>query len=238
MTSIRRCLSISLLLMFCGVTMLAQNVANTDSVVPGMIKFSGTLTDINHKPLTGTVGVTFSLYKEQTGGSPLWIETQNVEADKNGHYSVLLGSASAHGIAADAFVAGEARWLGVQPSDQSEQPRIMLASVPYAMKAHDAETINGLPASAFVLAAPAAGGVPSSTATSVSEGVPPAATITGSGAAGFLPDFTGAATIGNSAVFQAGSSPTAKIGINTSTPAAALDVAGTTNFRGLLTLPS
>jgi hypothetical protein len=28
----------------------------------------------------------------------------------------------------------------------------MLASVPYAMKAHDAETINGLPASAFVLA--------------------------------------------------------------------------------------
>ena len=238
MTSIRRCLSISLLLMFCGVTMLAQNVANTDSVVPGMIKFAGTLTDIDHKPLTGIVGVTFSLYKEQTGGSPLWMETQNVDLDKNGHYSVLLGSASAHGIPADAFVAGEARWLGVQPSDQSEQPRVMLASVPYAMKAHDAETINGLPASAFVLAGPAASGTPSSTPTNVTESAAAAATITGSGTAGFLPHFTGAATIGNSAVFQTGSSPTAKIGINTNAPGAALDVAGSTNLRGSLTLPS
>ena len=134
-----------------------------------MIKFSGTLTDIDHKPLTGTVGVTFSLYKEQTGGAPLWMETQNIKADKNGRYSALLGSASAHGIPTDAFVAGEARWLGVQPSGQSEQPRVMLASVPYAMKAHDAETINGLPASAFVLASPAATETPSSTATNLSS---------------------------------------------------------------------
>jgi trimeric autotransporter adhesin len=238
MTRTRLCLCISLFLMFCGLTMLAQSVANTDSVVPGMIKFTGTLTDLDHKPLTGTVGVTFLLYKEQTGGAPLWMETQNVEADKNGHYSILLGSASAHGIPADAFVAGEARWLGVQPSGQSEQARVMLASVPYAMKAHDAETINGLPASAFVLASPAASGAPSSTATSVSGSVPPAATITGTGTAGFLPDFTGAATIGNSAVFQAGAAPSAKVGINTTTPSAALDVAGTTNLRGSLTLPS
>jgi hypothetical protein len=218
--------------------MLAQNVANTESVVPGMIKFAGTLTDIDHKPLTGIVGVTFSLYKEQTGGSPLWMETQNVDADKNGHYSVLLGSASARGIPADAFVAGEARWLGVQPSDQSEQARVILASVPYAMKAHDAETINGLPASAFVLAGPTASGTPSSAPTNVTESASAASTITGSGTAGFLPHFTGAATIGNSAVFQAGSSPTAKIGINTNAPVSALDVAGTTNLRGSLTLQS
>src|SRR5215467_8340685 len=220
MTSIRRCLSISLLLMFCGVTMLAQNVANTDSVVPGMIKFAGTLTDIDHKPLTGIVGVTFSLYKEQTGGSPLWMETQNVDLDKNGHYSVLLGSASAHGIPADAFVAGEARWLGVQPSDQSEQPRVMLASVPYAMKAHDAETINGLPASAFVLAGPAASGTLSSKPTTITESAAAAAaTITGSGTAGFLPHFTGTATIGNSAVFQAGPLPQPKSGLTPVLPA-------------------
>jgi hypothetical protein len=202
-----------------------------------MIRFSGTLTDIDHKPLTGTVGVTFSLFKEQTEGDPLWMETQNVKADTNGRYSVLLGSASAHGIPTDAFVAGEARWLSVQPSGQSEQPRVMLASVPYAMKAHDAETINGLPASAFVLAGPAATETPSSTATNLS-GALAAATITGSGTAGFLPDFTTATTIGNSAVFQTGSSPTAKIGINTNAPIAALDVAGSTNLRGSLTLPS
>src|SRR5262249_34331665 len=126
-----------------------------DSVIPAMVRFTGTLADADHKPLAGTIGVTFSLYTEQAGGTPLWTETQNVEADKNGHYSVLLGSTTAHGIPADAFMAGEARWLGIQPSGQSEHPRVMLAAVPYAMKAHDAETINGLPASAFVLAAPA-----------------------------------------------------------------------------------
>src|SRR3990170_1578308 len=33
-----------------------------------------------------------------------------------------------------------------------EQPRILLVSVPYALKAADAETLGGKPASAFVLA--------------------------------------------------------------------------------------
>ena len=90
--------------------MMAQRAAR-DSVVPDMVKFTSTLNDINGKPLTGTVGVTFLLYKEQTGGAPLWMETQNVQADKNGHYSVLLGSATSHGLPAEAFAVGEARWL-------------------------------------------------------------------------------------------------------------------------------
>ena len=218
--------------------MLAQSAANSETVIPGMVKFAGALTDLNHKPLTGTVGVTFSLYKEQAGGVPLWTETQNVEADKNGHYSVLLGSTGGHGIPVDAFIAGEARWLAVEPSGQPEQTRVMLASVPYAMKAHDAETINGLPASAFVLAAPAASGPENGAPTNNSPAPAAAGTITGSGSAGFLPDFTAPTQVGNSAVFQSGSSPTAKIGINTITPGAALDVVGSTNFRGSVTLLS
>jgi hypothetical protein len=235
MTRLRLCLFIYLSLIFCWLPLLAQNTTSTDSVVPGMVKFAGTLTE-NHKPVTGAIGVTFSLYKDESGGVPLWTETQNVEADKNGHYAILLGSTSAYGIPAGAFVGGEARWLGVQPSGQSELPRVMLASVPYAVKAHDAETINGLPASAFVLASPAAGGASSSTATNVSGPAATAGGSVGSGTPGFLPDFITATTIGNSAVFQSGSSPTAKIGINTNTPASALDVVGGTNLRGLLTL--
>ena len=34
--------------------------------------------DANGKPLTGIVGVTFYLYRDQQDGSPLWMETQNV----------------------------------------------------------------------------------------------------------------------------------------------------------------
>lgn len=36
--------------------------------VPTMVNFSGSLTDLNGKPLTGIVGVTFALYREQQGG--------------------------------------------------------------------------------------------------------------------------------------------------------------------------
>jgi hypothetical protein len=59
---------------------IAQQSIGTpnNAVVPPLVNFSGTLTDVNGKPLTGVVGVTFSLYKDQDGGAPLWMETQNV----------------------------------------------------------------------------------------------------------------------------------------------------------------
>jgi hypothetical protein len=138
-------------------SLMAQQIATADGVVPSVMKFTGTLSGADGKPLTGTQGVTFLLYKEETGGPPLWIETQNVQADKSGRYSVMLGSATSNGLPAAAFSAGEARWLGVQPSGEAEQPRTLLVSVPYALKALDAETLGGRPASAFMIIAPAAG---------------------------------------------------------------------------------
>jgi hypothetical protein len=231
MTRAAICLSLSVMLLGVSLPGLAQQSA-ANPVVPTMMNFSGSLTDLNGKPLSGIVGVTFSLYNDSQGGAPLWTETQNVQSDKNGHYKAQLGSTSAHGLPTDLFTSGEARWLGVQAQGQEEQPRVMLLSVPYAMKAGDAQTVGGLPASAFVLAAPSnlvGGATPS--AGPVSKASVPALGITGSGTTGFLPKFTGATTIGNSAVFQSSSSP-AKIGINTSTPTANLDVNGSANVRG------
>jgi hypothetical protein len=82
--------------------------------VPTLVNFGGTLTDLNGKPITGVVGVTFALYANEQSLSPLWLETQNVTADKIGHYSVQLGATRSTGLPADIFVAGEARWLGVR----------------------------------------------------------------------------------------------------------------------------
>jgi hypothetical protein len=73
-TSVR--LSVCLLLMCCALPLMAQRAASADSIVPAMVKFTGTLNDVDGKPLTGTVGVTFLLYKEQSGGAPLWMETR------------------------------------------------------------------------------------------------------------------------------------------------------------------
>jgi Chaperone of endosialidase len=189
-----------------------QTVAtNNDMVVPPLVNFSGVLSDIDGEPLTGVVGVGFYLYKEEQGGTPLWAETQNVTANKAGRYTVMLGSTSSQGLPADLFASGEARWLAVQPQGQPEQPRVMLLSVPYALKAVDAQTIGGLPPSAFVLAAPPAANVASATGGSEPASVSPATssatssdvTTTG-GTVDTIPLFTTATNVQNSLLTQTG----------------------------------
>jgi trimeric autotransporter adhesin len=86
------------------------------------------------------------------------LETQNIQPDKNGHYTVLLGSTKPEGLPVDLFVSEQARWLGVRPEGQSEPARVLLAAVPYALKAGDAETLGGFSPSAFVLASPSVAG--------------------------------------------------------------------------------
>jgi hypothetical protein len=187
---------------------LAQTSTQTASALPRLVRFGGTAKDLNGSPLIGVVGITFALYSEQTGGASLWLETQNVTADSTGHYAVLLGSTKPDGLPTDLFTSEQARWVGVQISGQAEQARVLLVSAPYALKAGDAETIGGLPPSAFVLAAPGnSGGViaNSSGVTESSASVPPPAssdvTTTG-GAVNAIPLFSTATNIQNSILTQ------------------------------------
>jgi hypothetical protein len=236
------CMSISGLLLAQSQTAPAPTPSAKSSVVPNLVRFSGTASDLNSKAISGVVGITFALYKDQQGGAPLWLEMQNVSADKNGHYSISLGATKTQGVPAELFTLGEAKWLGVQVEGQAEQARVLLLSVPYALKAADAETIGGLPPSAFVLAAPAsstasaAGNAASST--TPASAPPPNAAVTGKGTVNFLPLWDTASDIVSSVVFQSGSGATAKIGINTAAPATTLDVKGTSTFRGALALPA
>ena len=239
-------LSLCVLLACSVLPSLALQGATTTSgansaVVPPLVNFSGLLTDQNGKPLSGLVGVTFALYKEVQGGAPLWQETQNVQADKIGHYSVVLGSTASRGIPATLFASGEARWVGVQPQGQPEQPRVLMMSVPYAMKAVDAETIAGLPPSAFVrAAAPTTSAEQSETTTSKTASADPlSANISGAGVQNYVPlwmDNNG--TLGDSIVYQSGTGSKAKLGINTTNPASMLDIKGGSTVRGLFALPA
>jgi Chaperone of endosialidase len=245
------CARLALILCLAGITSIAtaQSAAGTpapstsqpSSVVPQLVRISGTLSDLNGKPLTGVQGVTFALYKDQQGGAPLWLETQSVRADSKGHYSVMLGSTTAEGLPADVFSSGDARWLGVQPASQPEQARVMLLSVPYALKAGDAQTLGGLPPSAFMLSVPVDNAQTADAATANSSTPPPPVatdvTTTG-GTVNTLSLFSTATNIQNSIVTQTGAGETGKIGINTGAPGATLDVNGTANVRGSLTLPA
>jgi hypothetical protein len=155
----RRLVSLSILFSLSvglsAIRLPAQTSPATASALPRLVRFGGTAKDLNGNPLTGVVGITFALYSEQSGGAALWLETQNVTADGNGHYTALLGSTKPEGLPAELFTSEQARWVGVQISGQAEQPRLLLVSAPYAFKAGDAETIGGLPPSAFVMANPA-----------------------------------------------------------------------------------
>ena len=196
------------------------------SAVPNLVRYSGTLKDVPGAMPAGTaVGVTFAIYKQQDGGAPVWQETQNVTPDASGQYSVLLGSATASGLPGDLFTQQEQRWMEVQVQGQAEQARVLLVSVPYALKAGDAETFGGRPPSAF-LSAPGAGqnpaaNVSSGTTQDVNSNHP--LTITGSGITNYVPLWTNASTLANSVIYQ---NPSSSIGIGTITPAAKLDVNG------------
>lgn len=210
--------------------------------VPRLVRFGGIIKDATGAVPSGDVTLTFTFYEQQDGGVPLWSETQTVQLTKDGHYSLLLGSTKSDGLPRDLFTSNRARWVAVQPgiAGMNELPRVLLVGVPYAIKAADAETLGGLPASAFLLAntAVANNAAASSDAATNNTIAPPASSVTGTGTTNYLPLWTGSSTLGNSAVFQTGSGSTAKVGIGTTTPASVLDVKGSSIVRGILTLPA
>jgi endosialidase-like protein len=218
----------------------APQESATPDIVPHLVKFSGVVSAGQIPANTSIVGVTVAIYKDQEGGAPLWIETQNASLDSFGHYELMLGATKPGGLPMELFASGEARWVGITLNGEKEQPRVLLLSVPYALKAADAETVGGLPPSAFVLAAPAVSVPVASTATPAapSTQVPLPASVTGAGTADYVPLWTSTSALGNSVLFQSGTGSTAKLGIGTTTPAATLDIKGTEVVRGSLSLPA
>ena len=208
----------ALFLLSCAALPSFAQTTTPASVVPRLVAFTGIVTATNGKPLSSAVAITFSLFAEQQGGSPLWSEIQTVQPDATGHYSVFLGSASPAGLPLELFASGAARWLAVRPDvPAAEDPaRILLVGVPYALKAADADTLGGKPASAFVTAPASVPAVPSQTAaaTLLAPTLAPNASPTGSGTPNYLPLWTTTSNLGNSAIYQSGNN----IGIGTVAP--------------------
>jgi hypothetical protein len=76
------------------------------------------------------------MYQAPDGGDEAyWQETQDVHPDAQGRYTVLLGETTLGGLPADIFTSSGRHWLGVRPSGQPEQPRILLVELPSAWKA-------------------------------------------------------------------------------------------------------
>ena len=118
----------------------------------------------------------------------------------------------------------------MQPDRGAEQERVLLVSVPYALKAADADTLGGKPLSAFVLASSQTTS-PTTSSSSSRYGLAiggtgnialPAAdpvNVT-SGTANYLPKFADATNLTNSKIMDI----SGNIGIATATPESLLDV--------------
>src|SRR5271167_1452143 len=132
--------------------------ASSGGAVPRVVKYAGALspgTDASGNAVATTVPVTFALYVDENATAPVWMETQTVSVDATGKYTVLLGAMSQGGLSSDLFQAGESRWLGIKSGDGAET-RVLLVSVPYAMKSEDAETLGGHKVTDFLLTPEAA----------------------------------------------------------------------------------
>jgi hypothetical protein len=137
-----------------AVCTFGQSVTNIpaapSSRVPLTVKFSGVLAELNGSPSSGVQSLTFSLYSNSSGGEPLWAESQTVSIDNDGTFNVILGTVGPQGLPTTIFASGASRWLGITPNDGVERPRIAIVSVPYALKAADADTLAGMAPGQFV----------------------------------------------------------------------------------------
>jgi hypothetical protein len=187
-----------------------QSPVDVTTAVPKVITITGVVKTADGIAAGTVESVTLSIYADPEGGTPLWQETQQVTLDDRGRYTVVLGAAHADGIPASIFAAG-GQWLGTffERPGEVEGPRVRLTSVPYAMRAAEADTLGGHPASDYVLATGGAGdGKAAATAASRPDVAGPAGTVN------FLPKYVDTVNLGDSALYESGG----MIGLGTTMP--------------------
>jgi hypothetical protein len=176
------------------------------------MQVSGVFVPVNGQPPGSVESVTIAIYADEQGGTPLWEETQEVAVDSTGRYSILLGATRPEGLPQDLFASGQARWMSrrVERPGEREQARALITSVPYALKATDADTLGGRPATDYLLA----GSVVTGAAAGITQEPLPAANLTNPSVTNNIPKYVNSVDLGASSIFDTGG----LVGVNTASP--------------------
>lgn len=222
----RRIVSVAGVVVFAGAAVLAsvaapaaeaQTPAAPRTSVPRVVRIDGTVPQ-GATSASGPVSIAASIYDAESGGTLLWDETQVVTLDAQGQYSFYLGGSQAEGLPTAVLTASAPLWLSLQVAGVAPQARVPLTSVPFALRAADADTLGGLPPSAYLradaaadTAAAAGAGAPAGTAATRSRTTDP---LISTGTANYIGKFTNAVDLTSSVMFE----NTGRIGVNTTTP--------------------
>ncbi len=151
-----------IILLFSSLCLWAQNAPQT-------IDYQGRLADNDGNYLNTTANVEFLIYDVETGGTAIWTEVQDVSC-ANGVFHVQLGSVTP--LPGTLFDIADP-WLELIVETEVLAPRTQIASVPYAIKAEtaysldamgsgsglDADLLDGMDSSAFITAVAAGTGL-------------------------------------------------------------------------------
>jgi hypothetical protein len=114
---------------------------SSSAVVPPLMNYQGYLTNLAGAPQDTTLVITFSIYDVETGGVPIWSETQGSVVVTSGAFSILLGSVT---LLDDTVFARSSRWLGMKLEPDPEMiPRRRLVTLPYAFRVASVDGARG-----------------------------------------------------------------------------------------------
>jgi hypothetical protein len=125
-------------------TMMAlAATAGTAAAVPGTMSFTARLTE-GDAPVEGNVALHVAIFDAATAGTMLWEETHPVVMADNGLVYANLGSIDPVNNSLDGSVfGGQTLYAELTVDGDVLSPRIPLTSVPYAVRAGTAETLEG-----------------------------------------------------------------------------------------------
>ncbi len=105
---------------------------NAHAQAPRIVSYQGVLTDNAGLPLAdGDYTLAFKIYDQESGGSPLWLETQNVTLS-GGVFDAILGSTTPLALEFDTPY-----WITIAINAGPDMtPRAPLTTSPYSFRAH------------------------------------------------------------------------------------------------------
>ncbi|MCX7737382.1 MAG: hypothetical protein N2319_11815 [Candidatus Kapabacteria bacterium] len=114
------------------ISLIATPFSNVFAQLPKQLSWQGVVRDNNNAVLNQSVPMTFAIYEQEFGGSPIWLEVQEVSAI-NGYVNVYLGKQNPLNLPFD-----KQYWLQITVGNGNPMPRTALTPVPYALKALNA----------------------------------------------------------------------------------------------------